>query len=1129
MSFSDDGWGVHESEVNVAAPPKANIVEDNVEVKVLEYQTNTSNDTVKENVVVFDKMINQFDHESNHEVKSDTGDTVCARQEPIEETNNAGNRSDDGWGTPLKKEEYRAPVVSKAAASRLPPSRVQVVQTTVPPPVDDTLDIESPRELSPVPPVERRILPPQVKSTSSSRKGSDFERVANDVKTFGTQKVSAPVADTHKSSWPSDELNSSTKSFGTQKPNEIDNKMATTENNKNQLKPTSFGGVEKSVGFGGAFGAQKNVSTELSSRLAEESAGKSIKPAGFGGSFGGTKPSEFGLQKPTNDFVEKDTPIKSFGSTDPKTASGFGSSASTRTSFGGPPTKTSFGGAIPPSFGASENKPTSFGGIQIPAKQSELSSSSLKPSGFGGTVSTEPIYASAEKDHGFSNKKQPGFGETFGNNTKSFGGQPSDSFGAQQKPSGFGFNSNTSSKPSGFGGLVSTEPIDASVEKDHGFSNKKQPGFGETFGNNTKSFGGQPSDSFGAQQKPSGFGFNSNASSKPFGFGNTNSTLDEMGSSAPKTMGFGNATGSSSNNTGFGHDSSKARSSFGSFGGNAPKTIGFGGPKIEAASGGFGKSESSENNAFGSGVGNSKNTSFRQGFGGADSTFGGGAGQFGKIDSGFGESDQKKGFGMFDGGNRSTGGDYGGRPTGCRNCGEEGHFARDCPQPKVERPCRNCNEVGHFSRDCPQPKVPFGPCRNCGEEGHFSKECTKERVRLEPTEPCRRCGEEGHWGYECPSRPRDLQGNILVPYDVVFTPETDMFEEAVNNDHRIDFDQKIVASMGEVDIPDMASFEEFKVLPVELHDNLRRMKMNRPTPIQRAAFFPILHGQDVVACAHTGSGKTLAFLIPLVINLLEDRSNHHNVTDEKPSPRLLIVAPTRELANQTFNTARQLAYETGLKCGLAYGGYSRSANLQHLRGFDQLGILVATMGRLQDFIASGDVTLSKMKFVVLDEADRMVDSSDFGEEVCKILGPPEERKNQTILFSASFSEHLQAEDLPKIVKQGYTMLQVDKFGTANEKIDQQMLAVARADKRTELYKLLGIDENTMSILPDARIENEKTLIFVNSVKFCDTLASNISNCGVSCIPVRLRNRKIRINMFYLDAQSSKSRTARPNA
>ncbi|EGT42810.1 hypothetical protein CAEBREN_29145 [Caenorhabditis brenneri] len=81
------------------------------------------------------------------------------------------------------------------------------------------------------------------------------------------------------------------------------------------------------------------------------------------------------------------------------------------------------------------------------------------------------------------------------------------------------------------------------------------------------------------------------------------------------------------------------------------------------------------------------------------------------------------------------------------------------------------------------------------------------------------------------------------------------------------------------------------------------------------------------------------------------------------------------------------------------------------------------------------------------------------------------------------------------------MLQVDKFGTANEKIDQQMLAVARADKRTELYKLLGIDENTMSILPDARIENEKTLIFVNSVKFCDTLASNISNCGVSCIPM----------------------------
>lgn len=79
------------------------------------------------------------------------------------------------------------------------------------------------------------------------------------------------------------------------------------------------------------------------------------------------------------------------------------------------------------------------------------------------------------------------------------------------------------------------------------------------------------------------------------------------------------------------------------------------------------------------------------------------------------------------------------------------------------------------------------------------------------------------------------------------------------------------------------------------------------------------------------------------------------------------------------------------------------------------------------------------------------------------------------------------------------MLQVDKFGTANEKIDQKILPVPRTEKRDAIYKLLGIDENTVTLLPDAPIEKQKTLIFVNSVKFCDTLAALISSAGVSTI------------------------------
>ncbi|ULU11755.1 hypothetical protein L3Y34_015272 [Caenorhabditis briggsae] len=742
------------------------------------------------------------------------------------------------------------------------------------------------------------------------------------------------------------------------------------------------------------------------------------------------------------------------------------------------------------------------------------------------------------------------FSETrsdFGVNTNKASSESVRTFGANANATGFG--------TSGFGTSSASENR-ASSESVRTFgANASATGFGtssesvRTFGTNSSATGfkssgfGTSSESankassesvrtFGANASATGFEissesvrtFGANASATGFkssGFGTSSVSANKAPTESVRAFGA-NASATGFETSGFGTSSASENKasleSVRTFGANASAT-GFGTSGFGSSyfPGGFGSKSTGAGSAFGS---TAKHSSFRGQSGNdqaADSAFGGNGfgasntnkpafGSFGqfKKDDGFDVESTKNGGGWGEDA-QNFGGD---KPRGCHNCGEEGHFSRECPKPKQPNlPCRNCNEVGHFSTDCDKPKVPFGPCRNCQKEGHFAKDCPEERVRIEPTEPCRRCNEEGHWASECPTRPRDLEGNILVSYDVVFAPEEDMFSEAVNNDDRMNFEQKVVASMGDNVIPDVATFEAFKVLPQEVHDNLTRMKMNRPTPIQKAAFYQILHGHDVVACAHTGSGKTLAFLLPLVINLLEDRLQNYNVKDEKPSPRLLIIAPTRELANQTFNTARQLTYQTGLKCGLAYGGYSRSANLQHLSNFDQLGILVSTMGRLNDFLESGDITLDKMKFVVLDEADRMVDFTDFGEEVNKIIGSPQERTQQTILFSASFSESLQAQDLPKIVKEGYTMLQVDKFGTANVNIDQHILPVPRSEKRSELYKLLGFDENTMSILPDARIEKEKTLIFVNSVKFCDTLASNISSCGVSCISMHSRQNQ----------------------
>ncbi|PIC51331.1 hypothetical protein B9Z55_001884 [Caenorhabditis nigoni] len=1112
MSFSDDGWGdIEESEVKVAVEQKNVVPTPDVEKPRMKMETIEEHTTELVPSDPSDAALEpqMADVRPSNEVSLQMGTMKV-------DSSAAADESDDGWGTPKKGDGFRGPIVTKTT-SMLPPVRI----TRAPVPAastDDTFDIESPRALSPVQTANNGINSSQAKSAASYPNGSDSQKTSAPFgKFFGTQtKPSVDEVevkqDSISSEPPKHDKFQTSKSFGSQRTfgdqnegnasmkaaeqfssanNPQSDMLKTSSGLPNELEPVSklesqrFKEIPKTVSFGKSPALEEVAQSGRSeksgfgfpveSKPNQPDVDEKTKSFGFGreAGFGGpTQPRTFGVNTDSRMNTTSCAPQPDNVS---ESRNAFGvnankaSSESVRT-FGANANATGFGTSGFGTSSASENKAASE---PVRTFGANASATGFKSSGFG--TSSESANKASSESVG-----------TFGANTSASG----------FKSSGFGTSSESANKASS--GSVRTFGANASAT-----------GFGTSgFGTSSVSENKANSESvrtFGANASATGF--------KSSGFGTSSASVNKASSESVGTFGA-NASASGFRSSGFGTSAaSENKASSGSvstFGANASAT-GFGtsGFGTSSVAGGFGSQSAESGNAFGS---TAKHYSFRGQSGSdqaADNTFGGNGfgasntnkpafGSFGqfKKDDGFDVESTRNGGGWGEDA-QNFGGD---KPRGCHNCGEEGHFSRECPKPKQPHlPCRNCNEVGHFSKDCDKPKVPFGPCRNCQKEGHFAKDCPEERVRIEPTEPCRRCNEEGHWASECPTRPRDLEGNILVPYDVVFAPEEDMFNEAVNNDDRMNFEQKVVASMGDNVIPDVATFEAFKVLPQEVHDNLIRMKMNRPTPIQKAAFYQILHGHDVVACAHTGSGKTLAFLLPLVINLLEDRLQNYNVKDEKPSPRLLIIAPTRELANQTFNTARQLTYQTGLKCGLAYGGYSRSANLQHLSSFDQLGILVSTMGRLNDFLESGDITLDKMKFIVLDEADRMVDFTDFGEEVNKIIGSPQERTQQTILFSASFSENLQAQDLPKIVKEGYTMLQVDKFGTANVNIDQHILPVPRSEKRSELYKLLGFDENTMSILPDARIEKEKTLIFVNSVKFCDTLASNISSCGVSCI------------------------------
>ncbi len=183
------------------------------------------------------------------------------------------------------------------------------------------------------------------------------------------------------------------------------------------------------------------------------------------------------------------------------------------------------------------------------------------------------------------------------------------------------------------------------------------------------------------------------------------------------------------------------------------------------------------------------------------------------------------------------------------------------------------------------------------------------------------------------------------------------------------------------------SFAELGLHP-ELLQATQRLGFEHPTPIQRAAIPPLMQGRDVLATAVTGSGKTAAFLLPILHNLLEKR---RGIT------RALVVAPTRELAAQITDHLRDLAGHTGLTGAAVYGGVGMGPQVQAFRkGVD---VLVATPGRLLDHFQYPYARLDNLEYLVLDEADRMLDMG-FLPDIRRVLQHLP-KKRRTLLFSAT--------------------------------------------------------------------------------------------------------------------------------
>ncbi|HEX8072292.1 MAG TPA: DEAD/DEAH box helicase [Pyrinomonadaceae bacterium] len=213
----------------------------------------------------------------------------------------------------------------------------------------------------------------------------------------------------------------------------------------------------------------------------------------------------------------------------------------------------------------------------------------------------------------------------------------------------------------------------------------------------------------------------------------------------------------------------------------------------------------------------------------------------------------------------------------------------------------------------------------------------------------------------------------------------------------------------------------------------------QPTPIQRQAIPVVLDGSDLIGCAETGTGKTAAFLLPLLQRL---------GAQPRPGVRVLVIAPTRELATQIETNYHELNPTPALRCANLIGGASMTRQLSALR--QRPAVVIATPGRLLDHMERGSIDLSGVEALVLDEADRMLDMG-FWPSIRRVLAALP-TKRQTLLFSATMSPAI--EQLARTTLRAPELVEVSPRGKAAGTVAQTAYPVAATSKTALLLDLL---------------------------------------------------------------------------
>ncbi|XP_063490598.1 ATP-dependent RNA helicase DDX3X isoform X8 [Symphalangus syndactylus] len=295
--------------------------------------------------------------------------------------------------------------------------------------------------------------------------------------------------------------------------------------------------------------------------------------------------------------------------------------------------------------------------------------------------------------------------------------------------------------------------------------------------------------------------------------------------------------------------------------------------------------------------------------------------------------------------------------------------------------------------------------------------------------------------------------------------------------------------------PHIESFSDVEMGEI-IMGNIELTRYTRPTPVQKHAIPIIKEKRDLMACAQTGSGKTAAFLLPILSQIYSDgpgealRAMKENgrYGRRKQYPISLVLAPTRELAVQIYEEARKFSYRSRVRPCVVYGGADIGQQIRDLeRGCH---LLVATPGRLVDMMERGKIGLDFCKYLVLDEADRMLDMG-FEPQIRRIVEQdtmPPKGVRHTMMFSATFPKEIQM--LARDFLDEYIFLAVGRVGSTSENITQKVVWVEESDKRSFLLDLLN-----------ATGKDSLTLVFVETKKGADSLEDFLYHEGYACTSI----------------------------